>query len=89
MHRVSGENSNATERYPFGIEVFSSCFAAPMHVLQDAVHQTPATAPVRRFGHSLPSRSEARSRVWHPITPATQFGNVPLKPKFARDDAAA
>jgi hypothetical protein len=89
MHRVSGENSSATQRYPFGIEVVSSRYAAPMHVLQDAVHQTPATAPVRRFGYSLPARSEARSRVRHSITPETQLGNVPLKSKFARDHAAA
>ena len=89
MHRVSGDNSNETERYPFGIEGCSLSFAAPMHFLQHAIYQKPATATVRRFGHSLPSRSEARSRVWLPITAESQIGNVPLKPKFARDDAAA
>jgi hypothetical protein len=89
MHRVSGDNSNETERYPFGFEGFPLSFAAPMHFLQHAIYQTPATAPVRRFGHSLRSRSVAGSRVWQSITPETQLGNVPLKPKFARDYAAA
>ena len=89
MHRVSGDNSNETERYPFGIEGFSFYFDAPMHFLQHAVCQKPATAMVRRFGHFPPSRSKSRSRVWLPITAESQIGNVPLKPKFARDDAAA
>jgi hypothetical protein len=58
MHRVSGENSNATERYPFGIEVFSSRFAAPMHVLQDAVHKR--LPPPRSGGSDIPCHLAAK-----------------------------
>jgi hypothetical protein len=89
MHVVSKDNNNATERRPFGLERIASSFAAPIHAVQLAIQQSPTAAPVRRFGRSLPSRSEARSGVWHPITPETQTGSVSLQPKFARDDAAA